>query len=61
VPQLAKIAEAPPEMVRIERAAAPDQHPLEGVPELHDRPIERRVALDVRREMLQVPDPERSA
>ena len=61
VPQVTEVAEAPPEMVRVDRAAAPDQHPLERVPELDDRPVEGRVALDVWRKTLQVPDPDASA
>jgi hypothetical protein len=50
-PLAAKVAEAPPEVIEVDRFASADHHSLDGVSELDEGSVKRHVALNV------VPEP----
>jgi hypothetical protein len=52
VSQMSKVTEAPPEVIHVELAAAPDLHSLEGIAELDDDSVEAHVPHDVGRNVL---------
>ena len=53
VSQISKVTEAPPEVIGVDLASAPDLHPLEGIAEVDDDSVEAHLPHDVGRDVLQ--------